>query len=98
MGFYPLNPSNGAYVFGSPLFDEVDLNLGGGNSMKIISENNSDTNIYIQEVILNGTKHKYSYITHKDLVKGGELRFVMGSKPNLEFGKNKKYRPESIVY
>lgn len=98
MGFYPLNPSNGAYVFGSPLFDEVDLNLGDGKSMKIIAENNSDINIYIQEVILNGDEYKNSYITHKDLVKGGVIKFVMGPKPNLEFGKDKKYRPKSIVY
>ena len=98
MGFYPLNPSNGAYVFGSPLFDEVTLSLEGEKSLKIIAENNSDTNIYIQKVILNGAEHKFSYITHKDLVKGGELKFIMGSIPNLEFGKEKKHRPQSIVY
>ena len=98
MGFYPVNPSNGAYVFGSPLFDQVDLNLGNGKSLKIIAENNSDTNIYIQEVTLNGAEHKYSYITHKDIVNGGVLRFVMGSTPNLNFGKDLKYRPKSIVY
>jgi predicted alpha-1,2-mannosidase len=98
MGFYPVNPSNGAYVFGSPLFDQVDLNLGNGKSMKIIAENNSDTNIYIQEVTLNGAEHKYSYITHKDLVNGGVLKFVMGSTPNLNFGKDPKYRPKSMVY
>lgn len=98
MGFYPVNPSNGAYVFGSPIFDQVDLNLGNGKSMKIIAENNSDSNIYIQEVTLNGAEHKYSYITHKDLVKGGVLRFVMGSTPNLDFGKEHKYRPKSMVY
>jgi predicted alpha-1,2-mannosidase len=98
MGFYPVNPSNGAYVFGSPLFDQVDLNLGNGKSMKIIAENNSDTNIYIQEVTLNGVEHKYSFITHKDLVNGGVLKFVMGSTPNLDFGKDPKYRPKSMVY
>ncbi len=98
MGFYPVNPSNGAYVFGSPLFDEVDLNLGNDKSMKIIAENNSDSNIYIQGVTLNGAEHKYSYITHKELVKGGVLKFEMGSTPNLEFGSEKKYRPQSIVY
>jgi predicted alpha-1,2-mannosidase len=98
MGFYPVNPSNGAYVFGSPLFDEVDLNLGNGKNMKIIAENNSNSNIYIQEVTLNGAEHKYSYITHKELVNGGELKFVMGPTPNLEFGTEEKYRPKSIVY
>ncbi len=98
IGFYPVNPSNGAYVFGSPIFDQVDINLGDGKTMKIIAENNSDENIYIQKVTLNGAEYKYSYITHKELVKGGELKFVMGSTPNLDFGKDPKYRPKSIVY
>ena len=39
-----------------------------------------------------------SYITHKEILKGGELEFTMGPKPNKDFGKEKKYRPESIVY
>ena len=54
--------------------------------------------IYIQSVSLNGEDHKYSYITHKEILKGGELEFTMGPKPNKDFGKEKKYRPESIVY
>ena len=98
MGFYPVNPSNGAYVFGSPLFDEVVLDIPGQKQFKISAKNNSDKNIYIQSVSLNGKEHKYSYITHKEILKGGELEFTMGPKPNKDFGKEKKYRPESIVY
>ena len=98
MGFYPVNPSNGAYVFGSPLFDEVVLDIPGQKQFKISAKNNSDKNIYIQSVSLNGEEHKYSYITHKEILKGGELEFTMGPKPNKDFGKEKKYRPESIVY
>ena len=98
MGFYPVNPSNGAYIFGSPLFDEVVLDIAGQKQFKISTKNNSDKNIYIQSVTLNGEEHKYSYITHKEILKGGELEFTMGSKPNKNFGKEKKYRPKSIVY
>ncbi len=98
MGFYPVNPSNGAYVFGSPLFDEVSLNIPGQNKFKISAKNNSNENIYIQSVSLNGKDHKYSYITHKQILEGGELEFVMGPNPNKSFGTEKKYRPKSIVY
>ena len=98
MGFYPVNPSNGAYVFGSPLFDEVILNVPGQNKFKITAKNNSDENIYIQSVSLNGKDYKYSYITHKQILEGGELEFVMGPNPNKNFGKEKKYRPKSIIY
>ena len=98
LGFYPVNPSNGAYVFGSPLFDEATIGLPENKRFTIIANENSDDNIYIQSVELNGKEYKYSYITHKDIMQGGELVFNMGPNPNLNFGKEKKYRPQSIVY
>lgn len=98
IGFYPLNPSNGAYVFGSPLFDDVTMKLQDNKTFRVIAENNSDKNIYIQSVELNGKDYKYSYITHKDLTNGGTLKFTMGPMPNKNFGKEQKYRPQSIVY
>jgi predicted alpha-1,2-mannosidase len=98
LGFYPVNPSNGAYVFGSPLFEEASIVLPKNKKFTIIAKENSDQNIYIQSVELNGKDYKYSYITHKDIVKGGELIFNMGPKPNKNFGKEKEFRPQSIVY
>lgn len=98
LGFYPVNPSNGAYVFGSPLFDKASIALPENKKFTIIAKENSDQNIYIQSVKLNGKDYKYSYITHKDIVKGGELIFNMGPKPNKNFGKEKEFRPQSIVY
>ncbi len=41
MGFYSVTPGDVNYVIGSPLFDEVKLNLENGNSFTIIAENNS---------------------------------------------------------
>jgi putative alpha-1,2-mannosidase len=64
----------------------------------IIANQNSDDNIYIQSVQLNGEDYKFSYITHKDIMQGGEIIFNMGPKPNMNFGLEKKYRPQSIVY
>ncbi|MGQ8338242.1 GH92 family glycosyl hydrolase [Sunxiuqinia sp. A32] len=95
MGFYPVNPANGNYVFGSPLFDEVELTLPEGKVFKIFAENNTDENIYIQSVELNGEKYEKSYISHADLMNGGELKFVMGSVPNKEFGVAADARPHS---
>ncbi|WP_282014292.1 GH92 family glycosyl hydrolase [Marinifilum flexuosum] len=98
MGFYPVNPSNGAYVFGRPLFDKVSINLSADKSFTIIANNNSKENIYIQSVKLNGQNYTKSFITHKDIMNGGELIFEMDSKPNKEFGFKIKDRPKSIVY
>jgi len=98
MGIYPVNPSNGAYVFGSPLFDEASINLSENKQFNIQAKNNSKTNIYIQSVSLNGEDYSKSFITHKDILKGGTLVFKMGPKPNKAFGKNMEDRPKSIVY
>jgi predicted alpha-1,2-mannosidase len=98
LGFYPVNPANGAYVFGSPLFDEAEIQLPEGKSFKVIAENNSKENIYIHSAKLNGQPYEKTFITHKDILQGGELVFVMGNTPNQEFGKAMENRPKSVVY
>ncbi|HEX3007897.1 MAG TPA: GH92 family glycosyl hydrolase, partial [Bacteroidales bacterium] len=81
MGFYPANPASGAYVFGSPLFDEVTVNLPDQKQFTLKANNNSEKNIYIQSVKLNGNPYTKSYITYKDIMKGGTLEFEMGPEP-----------------
>jgi len=98
MGFYPVNPSNGAYVFGSPLFDEVAIDLPEDKTFTIVAENNSKQNIYIQSVELNGETYEKTFITHDTIMKGGTITFLMGSEPNPEFGQAPENRPKSIVY
>jgi predicted alpha-1,2-mannosidase len=98
IGFYPVNPANGAYVFGSPVFDTVQIELPQGKSFTILAENNSPENIYIQTAELNGISYSKSFITHKDILNGGILKFVMGSQPNPDFGTSPENRPKSIVY
>jgi len=82
MGFYPVNPAGGIYIFGSPLLEEVEMNLENGNKFKITAHNLSEENIYIQSVKLNGKAYKNVWIKHEDIVKGGALEYVMGSKPS----------------
>ena len=98
LGFYPVNPSNGAYVFGSPVFDNAKIELGNNKSFTIKTINNSQKNIYIQSVELNGVDYKNAYITHKDIIKGGEIEFKMGPNPNKDFGNENIYRPKSKLY
>ncbi|SKA13021.1 alpha-1,2-mannosidase, putative [Chitinophaga eiseniae] len=93
LGFYPVNPANGVYVLGSPLFDKATLKLEGGKTFAVQTINNSKENIYIQNVTLNGKPYTKSFITHQDLVKGGTLVVTMGNKPNVNFGKALADRP-----
>ena len=98
MGMYPVNPANGAYVFGSPLFDKVSIDLPQGKAFTFVAENNSKENLYIQSITLNGKPYTKSFITHKQIMEGGELVYTMGATPNKEFGKAGADRPKSVVY
>ncbi|PCE63626.1 GH92 family glycosyl hydrolase [Sediminicola luteus] len=82
LGFYPVNPAQGVYAIGSPLFKEASLKLSNGKIFKITVLNNSDKAPYIQSIRLNGQPLKRLYLTHNEIVKGGELEFIMGEKPN----------------
>jgi predicted alpha-1,2-mannosidase len=86
LGFYPVFPASSEYVFGSPLFDKVTIKLPEGKSFTIETENNSDENIYIQRVELNGEDYNKLTINHRDIMNGGVLKFVMGNRPNPDFG------------
>ena len=81
MGFYPVNPAGGVYVFGKPMLDKADLKIGA-NTFTIEAHNLLKENIYIQSIKLNGEKYNKLYITHQDIVKGGKLEFEMGAQPS----------------
>lgn len=96
MGFYPANPANGAFVFGSPLFDKVTISLPRGKSLTIVVKNNSPENIYIQEVSFNKVGYTKSWLLYEEIMKGGEIEITMGNKPS-GFGTAAEDRPKSVV-
>ena len=65
MGMYQVDPADGRYWFGSPLFNKVDVNVGNGKTFTIIAHNNSDKNIYIKGIKLNGKTYKTGISTIK---------------------------------
>ncbi|MDP2337632.1 MAG: GH92 family glycosyl hydrolase [Bacteroidota bacterium] len=86
MGFYPVNPANGEYVFGSPLAEKSEITLGNGKRFVVKAENLSKKNIYIQKAMLNGKPIFQSFIRHSEIMKGGVLVLYMGSKPSETWG------------
>jgi len=89
MGFYPVTPGSNLYSIGTPLFDEVTIKLDDyydNNKFRIIAINNSENNKYIQRAFLNGRLLDSPFISHEDIVKGGNLIFIMGSNPNKNWG------------
>ena len=86
MGLYPFNPASAEYQIGSPIFEKSTIKLSDGKSFNIIAENTSDKNMYIQSATLNGKEFNRTNITHKEILQGGILKFVMGSDPNENWG------------
>ena len=78
LGFYQVEPAGGKYIFGSPIVDKAVLKVKDGKTFTITATNNSATNKYIQQVLLNGQPYDKYYIDFKDVAAGGTLEFVMG--------------------
>ena len=69
----------------SPLFDKVTISLNEkyypGRQFVIETENNSQDNIYIQSMSLNGTTLNKTFLPFSDVVKGGKMTIKMGNIP-----------------
>ena len=77
MGFYPVDPVSGNYVFGAPQMPKIVLNLADGKTFTVIAEGLSEENKYVESITLNGEPYTKNYITHEDIVNGGTLVFKM---------------------
>jgi predicted alpha-1,2-mannosidase len=80
LGFYPVNPADGKYVFGTPLFNQVTINLHHKKTFTVKAINLSDQNFYIEKVVLNGKDYLKGYITHQQIMEGGILKFYMTNR------------------
>ena len=96
LGFYPVAPGTTQYALGAPLFKKATLHFENGNTLVINAPENSDKNFYIESMRLNGQDYTKNYVEHADLLKGGEIDFRMGDKPNMRRGIAPEDRPYSF--
>jgi predicted alpha-1,2-mannosidase len=95
MGFYPVTPGSGTYNIGSPAFENTIIQLGNGKVFKIVAENCSQENKYIQSASLNGKEWNKPWFSHDDIKDGGILELVMGDKANKSWGSTPDEAPPS---
>lgn len=89
MGLYPVDPVSGIYEIGTPLFEELTLDLDNGKQFKIVALGVSATNKYVKSVRLNGKPLKKSHITHRQIEDGAVLEFEMTSQPGINWFEEK---------
>jgi len=81
MGFYPVAPGSDEYALGSPAITNASLKLENGNTFTVNTDNQSDKNVFVKSVLLNGKILDKHFIHHSDIMNGGTLKFIMDSKP-----------------
>jgi len=80
MGFYPVAPGSDEYSLGSPAVKSAKIKLENGKTFEVEAINQSDKNVYVTKVLLNGTPVTTHTIKHSDITNGGKLTFYMSSK------------------
>lgn len=92
IGLYEVDPSSGIFIIGSPIVDSAKVNIGSGKTLTVKTVGNSDKNIYVKSVTLNGKSHPRSYLTWSEIQQGGELVLTMTDQPSA-WGTKKTDRP-----
>jgi len=80
-GFFPYATTENYYLHGTRV-EEIMFRLGNGKELLISGENVSGENIYVQSATWQGKPLNECWLTHKQITQGGELHFVMGSRPS----------------
>ncbi len=86
MGFYPVNPANGVFDIGSPIFDTVQITLDNGKKCLFVMHDNSEENMYVSKVEINGKEYTKSYFNYSDIANGSRFDIYMTSNAENGFG------------
>ena len=85
LGFYPVAPGSNQYILGRPFVRKATLNLPNGKRFTIVADGLDDAHPYVAGVTLDGKPLARTFITHREIMDGGELRFAMQAQPNREW-------------
>jgi predicted alpha-1,2-mannosidase len=81
LGFYPVAPASDQYMLGSPAIKSAIIRFENGRTLMIEAQDQSDKNVYVSSVTLNGRRLDRRYLTYADITNGGKLVFAMSDKP-----------------
>ncbi len=96
MGFFP-NAGQDYYLIGSPVFSKSSISLANGRTFSIRAENPGGKNIYVASATLNGKKFDRAWISHSQIMEGGELVLKMSDTPGAWGRDNPPPSPLSAV-
>src|SRR5581483_2686501 len=92
---YPVAPGSNQYVLGRPFVDRAVLHLPNGKLLTIQSVNMDDQHAYLKDVSLNGKSLDRSFVTHDELMQGGDLTFTFSSETDAAWSHRSLRMPYS---
>jgi predicted alpha-1,2-mannosidase len=76
MGFYPMAPGSADYAIGSPSVNNAVIQVGNGKTFTINVKNQSDKNVYVQKITLNGKPYNSLSLNHQILWPAAKWCFI----------------------
>lgn len=78
LGLYP-NAATDLYLIHAPMVEESEIDLGAGKRLRIVAEGFApEERPHVVRATLNGRELPDHFLSHADLMQGGELRLTMG--------------------
>ncbi len=92
MGLSAVNVGEPVYYLTAPIFEKVVLHWSADKSIKILVSNYHKDHFYVKSVHLNGKPLYRNWLTHQEIMDGGELIMETDSVPNQKWGVGTPYR------
>ena len=67
-------------MLGSPAIKTAVLHLENGRTLTIEARDQSDKNVYVSKVTVNGRDLNRDFLTYADITNGGKIVFFMSDK------------------
>jgi len=96
IGFYSVCPASDQYALGAPLFKKITINLENGKKVLINAPNNSDNNLYVNSMSVNGKPYDLNWLGHHALMNGMVINYNMSATPNKQRGVKDADSPYSL--
>ena len=80
MGIYPINPAQPIYALAKPKFDKITINLDSEyypNSKLTINTKSENGKNRINNILIDGKKHKGYFISHDKLTNAKSMEFIL---------------------
>ena len=97
LGLFPSNPGSDELIISGPIFEEVTLNPEEGKKLVIEAPGVAANKLYVRSCQLGGVAYNKPYLSQKELLSSGRLKFEMDAEPNVEWGAGFEDRPYSVT-